>query len=375
MTHSKKHRTRPLLTILGVVPSLLLTQPAFGFFFGDEEEALAPLCTEVMSKPIEPDHVRGFGEGESFRAAKLSALQDIAERINVSVRGTTKTRTSLESGEAEREFLEEVSAQSSVNLSNAAEVCAKQRAEDGLWFVVFEADTRNPIQQFGVKLASVIGQVSDITLTGNQFFLESEIADQLRSVLQGQARKPGRASIDLRLERQHGGWYLAAMGEQVRLRPGQVLDIFHINSSPRLLLSLARHGQADDDLAQLVAGEEFTLTLHASEPGYVSIFNVYGDGRVANMALNHQVSAGEPLTLPEEGLVFNAALLEKGKAAEDVYIAMHTKSPFRETQIQQLRENAGLVSGENSYSLHTLLRTFEQSSADLASLRVTTLPN
>lgn len=374
MTHSNR-QPRHLLAMLGVVSSFLVAQPAFGFFFGDDEEKLAPLCTEVMSKPVKPDHVRGFGEGESFRAAKLSALQDIAERINVSVSGTTKTRTSLESGEAERAFLEEVSAQSSVNLSNAAEVCARQRTEDGLWFVVFEADTRNPIQQFGVKLASVIGQVSDITLTGNQFFLESEIADQLRSVLQGQARRPGRASIDLRLERQHGGWYLAAMGEQVRLRPGQVLDIFHIDSSPRLLLNLARHGQADDDLTQLIAGEEFTLTIHASEAGYVSVFNVYGDGRVANMALNREVSAGEPLTLPDEGLVFTAALLDKGKAAEDVYIAMHTPDPFRDTQVQQLRENAGLVSGENSYSLHTLLRTLEQTEPDLVSLRVTTLPN
>jgi hypothetical protein len=365
----------PLVRALTLVSSLVMASPALGFFFGDDEKSLAPMCTDIMSQPVKPDHVRGFGEGESFRAAKLSALQDIAERINVSISGTTQTRTSLESGEAERAFLEEVSAQSSVNLSNATELCAKQRREDGLWFVVFEADTRNPIQQFGVRLASVIGHVSDFALTGNQFFLESEIADQLRSVLQGQARRPGRASIDLRLERQHGGWYLAAMGEQVRLRPGQVLDIFHINSSPRLLMSLARHGQADEDLAQLVAGEEFTLTLHASEPGYISVFNVYGDGRVANMTLNRQVSAGEPLTLPDEGQVFNAALLEKGKAAEDVYIAMHTRAPVRETQIQQLRENAGLVSGENSYSLHTLLRTFEQTGPDLASLRVTTLPN
>lgn len=366
---------RRLLPVVGFVSTLLLAQPALGFFFGDEEKQLKPLCTDIMSQPVKPDHVRGFGEGETFRAAKLSALQDIAERINVSITGSTQTRTSLESGEAERAFVEEVSAQSSVNLSDAEEACAGQRPEDGRWFAVFEADTRNPIQRFGVSLAKVIGHVSDVTLTGNRYFLESEVADQLRSVLHGQARREGVAAIDLRLERQHGGWYLAAMGEQVRLRPGQALNVFHINSSPRILLSLSRHGQADDDLAQLVAGEEFNLTLHSSENGYVSVFNIYGDGRVANMALNREVQGGEPLTLPDEGMVFNAALLEKGKAAEDVYIAMHTKQPFRETQIQQLRENAGLVSGENSYSLHTLLRTFEQVEPDLASLRVTTLPN
>lgn len=346
-----------------------------GFFFGDDDAPLAPLCTEAMSQPVKPDHVRGYGEGESLRSAKLSALQDIAERINVSVTGTTQTRTSLESGEAERAFVEEVSARSSVNLSDATQVCAQRRAEDGLWFAVFEADTRNPVQQFGVRLANVTGNVSDISLTGSPYFLKSEVADQLRSVIQGLARRDGIAAIDLRLERQHGGWYLAAMGEQVRLRPGQVLDVFHIDNSPRLLLSLSRHGQADDDLAQLIAGEEFALSLHASEAGYVSVFNIYGDGRVANMALNQPIKAGEPISLPDEGMVFQAALLEEDVAADDIYIAMHTTQPIRETQIQQLRENAGLVSGENSYSLHTLLRIFEQVNPDLASLRVTTLPN
>src|SRR5690606_40989348 len=142
--------------------------------------------------------------------------------------------------------------------------------------------------------------------------------------MQGLARRDGVASIDLRLERQHGGWYLVAMGEQVRLRPGQVLDVFHIDSSPRLLLTLSRHGQADDDLAQLIAGEEFTLSLHSSEAGYVSIFNVYGDGRVANMALNQRVEAGAPLTLPEEGMVFQSALFVEDQASEDVYVVMHT---------------------------------------------------
>jgi len=371
---NKKH-FRGFLPACGILTTTLLAQPAMGFIFGGEDKPLAPLCTDVMSQPVKPDHVRGFGEGESFRAAKLSALQDIAERINVSVTGSTQTRTSLESGEAERAFVEEVSARSSVNLSDAAQVCAQQRPEDGLWFAVFEADTRNPIQQFGVRLAEVTGNVSNVSLTGSPYFLKSEIADQLRSVMQGLARRDGVASIDLRLERQHGGWYLVAMGEQVRLRPGQVLDVFHIDSSPRLLLTLSRHGQADDDLAQLIAGEEFTLSLHSSEAGYVSIFNVYGDGRVANMALNQRVEAGAPLTLPEEGMVFQAALLEEDQASEDVYVAMHTTQPVRETQVQQLRENAGLVSGENSYNLHTLLRIFEQVAPDLASLKVTTLPN
>src|SRR5690606_21494148 len=139
--------------------------------------------------------------------------------------------------------------------------------------------------------------------------------------MQGLARRDGVASIDLRLERQHGGWYLVAMGEQVRLRPGQVLDVFHIDSSPRLLLTLSRHGQADDDLAQLTAGEVITLSLPSAEAGYVSIFNVHGDGSVADMALNQRVEAGAPLTRPEEGMVLQGAQLEEDQASEDVYVA------------------------------------------------------
>ncbi len=359
-----------------ILISCLSAQPAQAFFFDDKsDETGEPLCVAEMNKPLRTGFVRGFGQGDSFRTAKSDALRDIAETVSVRLQGKTETSTRLRNDQASREFSEEISMETSASFSDAEQICALQRPSDGRWFAVFEVDTRSPIQRFGVKLAAKAGYPTTVELQGDRHFLYSQLADQLRSVLRGQARQQKQTVLPIQLERQHGGWYLLALGEQVRLRDSQILDAIYIKSSPRVLLSLASHGKTESDLVQLVAGEEFHLDIHVSESGYLSLFNVYGDGRVANLALNQPAGAQASLRIPGEGQLLQAGLLQEGEPAEDLYVAVLTQAAITPAGIQQLRENAGLVSGESSFSLHSLLKLLDTEEAELASLRVTTLPN
>lgn len=359
-----------------MVIGCLSAQPAHAFLFGTKSSGDdKPLCTEAMNKPLPSGFVRGFGQGDSFRTAKADALRDIAESISVRLKGRTETSTRLEDTQASSQFSEEVLLETSATFSDAEQVCALQRSSDGRWFAVFEVDTRSPIQRFGVLLAQRAGYPTTVELQGDRHLIYSQLADQLRTVLRGQSRQEKHVVLPIQLERQHGGWYLMALGEQVRLRDNQILNAIHIQSSPRILLSLASHGKVENDLIQLMAGEEFYLDVHVSDSGYISLFNVYGDGRVANLALNHPVSAQASVQVPEPGQVFQASLLQDGESAEDLYVAVLTKSPITPTSIQQLRENAGLVSGESSFSLHSLLKLLDREDTEVTSLRVTTLPN
>ena len=70
----------------------------------------------------------------------------------------------------------------------------------------------------------------------------------------------------------------------------------------------------------LSEGDGFHLTLSAKAEGYVSVFNVYEDGKVGKLLANQALSADQTFLFPskQSGQEFEAALVQKGKATKDL---------------------------------------------------------
>lgn len=359
-----------------IMLGLMLAMPAqaFGIFGGDRKAPYQSPCAGQVNVSQDPALVRGYGQGLDFTAAKLSALKDISERINVRIRAETSTKTQMKDGDVSRSYTSTATLSSEIEVDNAAQVCADNKDPSGMWHVVFELDTRPPVYRLGQVLAASYRSPRSVTFSGNQHLTQSRLVADLRAAMIRPSATGEPVTVPLRLKRQHGGWYLIAAGEQIRLRDADLMRALHFSGSPEVLLNILGDQDVSGGLAQLVEGEQFSLRVDSVSGGYLSLFNIYADGRVAMLGANLQKLPGEPVVVPEAGYTLEAGLLHPGQPTRDVYIALLTEQPLNDTTVHQLREGRGLVSGEDSYQLESLFTVLERADARIASLMVTTLP-
>lgn len=363
------------LRVLAVGLLLVLPAQAFAFFGGGKKPVpYHSPCAEDVEVSQDPALIRGYGQGANFAAAKLAALKDISERINVRIQSETSTQLQQNNGEVSRAFSSTATLSSDLEVDNATQVCADNKDPSGNWHLVFELDTRPPVHRLGQSLAAALQWPGKVAFSGSERLTRSRLVAELGAAMIGPQSRGAPVTVPLALKRQHGGWYLIAAQEQIRLRNQDLMSALHFPSSPEVLLNILGDQDVSTGLAQLVEGEQFSLRVDSADGGYLSLFNVYADGRVSLLSINARKIAGEPLTFPEAGYTFEAGLLRPGQPTRDVYLAVLTRQPLSDTTVHQLREGRGLVVGEDSYQLDNLFRVLDRADARTASLLVTTLP-
>ncbi|MZR63752.1 LPP20 family lipoprotein [Alcanivorax sp. DP30] len=359
----------------GLVMALLLVNQSALAWFGkekDDDKVYASSCADSLAGVDGSVVVRGYGQGASFQQAKAEALKDISERISVQVTGKSVSTSQLNNGESSSSFQSSARIDTRLRIQQAVQVCSDNGDPSGDWHVVFEFDTRSAVQQLAATLNKSLAG-NRVRLEGNPYLLGSQLINELRAGLHvghGQNAQP----LSLSLKRQHGGWYLVAGDQQVRLSDDDIFQSMHFAGSSELILSLIKTADTGQQLDQLLVGDQFSLRVDSTLEGFLSIFNVYADGRVSVLAANQPIDEGGLKILPGGSMTYEAGLLESGKTARDFYLAIVTDERIQSATLHHLRESHGMVEGESSYQLHRLFDLLHDSHPSVSSLVITTLP-
>ncbi len=355
--------------------ALLSAHPSALAWFGknkDDDKVYASSCAQTLAEVDGVVIVRGYGQGASFQQAKVEALKDISERISVQVTGKSVSRSQLQNGQESSSFQSSAQINTQLRIQQAIQVCSDNEDPSGDWHVVFEFDTRSAVQQLAASLNRKLAG-KPVRLEGNEYLLGSQLVNELRSSLRDGRGQDAQALL-LSLKRQHGGWYLAAGDQQVRLTDDDIFQSMHFPGSSELILSLIKTADTGRQLDQLLAGDQFSLRVDSTLEGFLSVFNIYADGRVSVLTANQPIDEGGLKILPGGNMTYEAGLLERGKAAKDVYLAIVTNERIQSATIHHLRESRGMVEGESSYQLHRLFNVLNDSHPSVSSLVITTLP-
>ena len=124
------------------------------------------------------------------------------------------------------------------------------------------------------------------------------------------------------------------------------------------------------------AGDLFILRLSgaAGAKGMATVFNVYADGRVAQLGKSIALAAGQTLSLPQQG-VFESQLLNQGESVRDWYIAVLTRKPVTLQNFQQLQADRGVLDGSGSYQLDHFIHWVSSDQVEaVSSLVMVTFP-
>jgi hypothetical protein len=110
------------------------------------------------------------------------------------------------------------------------------------------------------------------------------------------------------------------------------------------------------------SGQEFIFSVESPQDGYLSIFNIYPDGRVAIIKGNLALNANKKTIYPhpiEDGIVLQAATIDPEIPGMDIYIAIETKERQNLLEFSQLSNEGNFVSGETTFSAATFSRWFD----------------
>ena len=306
--------------------------------------------------------VVGYGNGEALGEAKSRALQDIAETVSASVKSSSKGHSQKSGMKTSRSFQEEFEISAKVQISNAVRECLDQNDPSGLIHVAYKIDQRPPLSILSNKILGRWNGATPETINwhGPSALTNSSAAKQLEHNLTKNPVAGQTQTLSMSLYRKNGQWYLEVETEYVQIPEEMLGSLLHwssTNNSParvEMVKFNSDHPKGKKSNRYL-EGDEFRFRVKTSmeEPFYLTPFNVYPDGRIAQMTDSVEIS-GDTM-FPATG-IFSAALLEPGKSVKDVYIFIISKSSINNVQFEKLRPDSGIASGDNSYQLDEFVK-------------------
>lgn len=309
----------------------------------------------------------GYGQGPNLKEAKANALNDIAQQIETRIQSETDIRTASGATGASTEATQSVRTYTSQRLE-AAKRIRNEQTSDGQFFVAYSVDLRPKVEVIAAVLRQQWGGdklPSKIDWRGHQVIVSSDmISDLNRRLTQRDFPAPVRR-IDASLRRSQGQWLLVLNDHIERIGLSDLASL--LNWSERgdgLSLGMKPLGKSRGR-NRLQAGDLFIFNIEAKKPGgYVTIFNLYPDGRVAVIEDSRQLTTA--LEVPsrkqqQEGQALEAYTAEPGRVAQDIYLAIHSPRALDTTRFQAIvGDNAEPVKGEGAYQLDRFLRWLDR---------------
>lgn len=325
----------------------------------------------IDKTPRDSDHlVVGVGVGESLPKARQQAMSEIAQKLSSRVSVTTKSTTRAIDDYESETFDQDVSIETDVAIDDAVELCRDVDDPRGKVYVVYQLDKRPLVQKVYSDLAG--RWQGDLPQTvhfkGPSMLVGSHFVSELREKLERQAGTQEKTVV-IDLKRRNNRWVLS------------VNDSANYTVADRKFLSFIAPDfrgavkALDIDIAsgdaprppsdfrfarsvRLKHGDDFHFWIASRRSGYFSLFNIYEDGRIANLLENRFIQNGSALQYPEGG-TFTSLVLEDGKSTYDVYIGVLTENPIVLSEFAKLENQGGFLAGDDYYQFDQFLRWFD----------------
>lgn len=342
------------------------------------EEVAKPLdryhsfCVDKV--PADSQHfISGVGVGPNEASARQNALADIAQKLSSNVQVTTRSSVRAVDDYESESFDQDVLISSDVAIDSAVELCRDVHDPAGKVYLVYQLDKRPLVQRVHSDLLKSWrgAYPENVVFKGPSLLRDSRFFTDLRSRLERSGEGGTSQTVVVDLRRQNNQWvlfvnesavytvadrhFLTLISPDFR-RTVKALDIDVVSDAGGRIpvpedFRFARS-------VRLRHGENFNFRIASRRSGYVSIFNVYEDGRIANLLENRFLKDSQAVVIPEGG-AFTSLLLEDGKSTYDVYIGVLTDTPIMLSEFAKLEARKGFLTGNQFYQFDQFLRWFD----------------
>lgn len=277
----------------------------------------------------------GYGEGLTLNEAKSNAKSDVAKTIRSYIYSSFTTQTSVNNATVKHDVQASVTETSNLSISDTQIVRSEE--SNGYFYVALKYDNL-PVS---IKLAKRGGQ--SLCGISHPYLAQTPILINLSSEL--------NCSVSVELTREQNGWYLGHGQYSVILSDSDLQKLM-IETSKGLLSIHSTHSQVNVD-------EAYSLTLDGlPSMGYLSLFDVYDDGRVVLMDGNVDLTKHikEDLRYPEDirqEFQLVGGVLEAGKDALDLYVVIISSEPLKLSSFIAMGQK--VENGERAFAFDRLL--------------------
>lgn len=303
--------------------------------------AEAPVWFGTLQKSAESEII-GYGEGLTLDEAKINAKSDIAKSIRTHIDSSFTTHTSVNNAEVNHNAQSSVRETSNLTITDAQ--LKKSEQKNGRFYVALRYENL-PLT---TKLAKRGGQ----SLCGkpNAYLAQTPMVLKLSSDL--------NCSVAVEITRENNGWYLGR-GEYRNSVNNADFRALMIETSTGTLRVRSNHTLVTED-------EVYALNIEGlPESGYLSLFDVYDDGRVVLMENNINLArqSKNGLMYPDEirqDFQLSGGVSEAGIDALDLYVVLVSSQPLKLSSFIPMGQK--IEKGESAFAVDRLLELMQNNS-------------
>ncbi len=300
----------------------------------------------------------GYGQGKSQVEARQMAFSAIAQQFEVQIESEMAMVKQFGEDQLKTSAREVTQIKVNQDLKNVSTL--RESHSGDAYYVALQVDERP------IKLV-IEGKLRDKgyrnpAFNGPEVISKSPLLTSLQSGSQ-------ENMLDVSLQRSSEQWQIAIADV---LQPVTDLsEVLNWNHTPAKSLHLS---VIDKQENRIQAGQTFRLKLEMPEldQGYLSLFNIYSDGRLT-IALDNQPISEAAMTFPDHPLWLKASPLIPGQPDRDTYLAIVTEQNVDTTQFRKTGDQ--VVKGEEAYVLHKFINWLEtQPILEMSALNIEIYP-
>ena len=284
----------------------------------------------------------GYGEGVTLDEAKSNAKSDIAKAIRSNIKSSFTAQTSVDNSTVNHNAQSNISETSNLTITDAE--LKKSEQNNGRFYVALRYENL----PLSTKLAKRGGQ--SLCGKSNAYLAQTSTALKLSSDL--------NCSVSVDITRENDGWYLGH-GEHRNIMNKADLRELMIETSTGALRLKSNHTLVNED-------EAYTLNLDGlPASGYLSLFDVYDDGRVVLMENNINLASKskKAFLYPDdirEDFQLSGGVLEAGNDALDLYVVLVSSEPLKLSSFIPMGQK--VEKGERAFAVDRLLALMQNNS-------------
>ncbi|MGX5174007.1 hypothetical protein ACUR5C_08300 [Aliikangiella sp. IMCC44653] len=332
-------------------------------------------CLQIALQNKKASMLLGYGNGSNVSEAKQQALYDIANQIEVNVSGETNREANKVGKQVNTKYSQKVKTRASALLSSVEIACSDINDPSGQYHFALRYDQRELADIFSDKLLESFwqGKPGKINWQGSSVMKSSSFVSQINKKLI--AYQSSHVEIvNIKLFRKDQEWYLELNNIVKPIKSHQLVELLNWDSlnTPNFQVSL--QNEFDQSIStHMQEGDEFRFVINSKQSGYLSVFNIYEDGRVTKIRDN--IPINKTLILPEHQGSFSAGLLVPNQSTRDQYVFLMTNKKIDTQAFRQLMPEENGNQEQKNYTLNLFLFWLDQQTlAASASLQVETVP-
>ena len=332
-------------------------------------------CLQIALQNNNAAMLLGYGKGGSVNQAKQQALYDIANQIEVNVSGESLSQSNKLNNSVNTKFSNKIKTRANALLSSVEIACSDINDPSGQYHFALRYDQRDLADILTDKLIESFwqGKPNKIIWQGPSLVVQSDLIQHLNSQLVDlESAQP--LTIQIKLFRKDNAWYLALNDVIKLIKDSDIAQILNWHKFTKTNNFVSLENEFGESISShMQAGDEFRFVVNTEHSGYLSVFDVYEDGRVTKIRDN--MPFNNSLTLPEHKGSFSAGLLTENQSTRDQYIFIVTAEQLDTRAFRQLMVEEDNTQDQKNYHLSKFLFWLDkQQIVTSTALQVDTVP-